>query len=97
MLIVALLKGLLGSGGGKKLAYLRLEFIAVEWVIKMVRHRSRRIMHKQLWAEEAPPQKRQTRESKFIGVLPLVFGRQRSETTRTIRGSVLPVRRQFRS
>jgi len=34
------------TDGGKKLTYLRLKFGVVEWVIKIVRHRSRRIMHK---------------------------------------------------
>ena len=33
---------------GKKFAYLGLKLIIVEWVIKIVRHRSRRIMDKQL-------------------------------------------------
>jgi hypothetical protein len=37
------------AGCGKKLAYLRLKLSVVEWVIKIVRHRSRGIMDKQLW------------------------------------------------
>jgi len=36
------------AGRGKELAYLRLKFSVVEWVIKIVRHRSRRIVDKQL-------------------------------------------------
>jgi hypothetical protein len=37
------------AGRGKELAYLRLELSVVEWVVKIVRHRSGRIMDKQLW------------------------------------------------
>ena len=49
--IVLLRNGLLLScaGGGKELAYLRLKLSVVEWVVKIVRHRGRRIMDKQLW------------------------------------------------
>ena len=36
------------AGRRKELAYLRLKLSVVEWVVKIVRHRSRRIVDKQL-------------------------------------------------